>query len=67
MTPDPFSLARAEPQPIDTAPVQRGNPVLLYDPAWDGWQIGHWDGQGWFHEGGLAMAPTHWSALPGVP
>ncbi len=37
-------------------------PCLLLDD--DDWIIGHWDGQGWFSDGGFRLKPTHFALLP---
>jgi hypothetical protein len=61
--------------PIATAPAvpgEEGAPCLLYAPGeanWTGscdWELGYWNGEGWFSFHGLRVHPTHWAPLPEV-
>jgi hypothetical protein len=59
------------PQPIETAPITRGEPLepLL---LWAGgeWVVGRWDGRGWYSSdrtGSLPLQPTHWTWCPSAP
>jgi hypothetical protein len=57
----------APTRPLDTAPRVTDTPLLLWERDGDGWQIGYWDGTGWYHEQELRMAPVAWALMPPRP
>lgn len=53
-------------RPINEAPVEKdrefGPCLLAVEP--DGWEIGHWDGEGWFSDDGFPLRPAFFVLLP---
>jgi hypothetical protein len=57
------------PQPIDTAPREEEDPLLLYCPEHGGWRIGGLFERRWvdFATMTLELEPTHWLPIPPDP
>jgi hypothetical protein len=59
-------MAYPVPQPIVTAPQDRGKTLLLWCPAQGGWQTGQWSESGWVStaDDEVVLEPTHWIPSP---
>jgi hypothetical protein len=57
------------PQPIDTAPREPGQPLLLFCPEQDGWHTGEWHQGEWTDAltRSKHLDPTHWIGVPENP
>ena len=53
--------------PLATAPKVPHAPLLLWDPGYDCWLTGFWDGECWCVMDGIIASPAHWAPLPGRP
>lgn len=57
-----------KPQPIETAPKEPTNLLLVFDGDW---YVGWWNAKGFWatygNDGWVAITPTHWLPLPPRP